>query len=1065
MRKLRILLLIVLLLFALCGFQTVFAEEEIRISFFDGEKEIFPNIDNGVYFIEYSEDLELNISGSLTAYPNAESVLRIKQGDNLYVTTDKKTFSDAGTYELMIEVKGGVVKSKTFTLIIEKKKVTDAYFDKDTLSIRYGEKSDPLLILPESVYGNAMVEYRFYRQDGTEIEKVDSVGEYKVKGVINGKNYYGEIEDTFIVNKADCYIEVENNYVEVSYKLSEAGVNGYDLQEMFGVSVKNTEIDYPLVFEVKGNNDKDFYESRYIRKVDSYLVNISFKGNVDCFENGNVTATFILKKSDISFSISNYVTVIYDNELDIVKSVRDDMYNNDYGYSVYGGGEKLGVDFSSALLSIAFYEDSSCQEEMRELPKNAREECYYYKLFFEGNDYFNGAESKASKLIIQRRNIIKEISVKSNIAYSCDEEYDILKTFSLPSVYSEKPLLCYYKIIENGEGVLLEEKPSKPGSYYCLVTIDSSNYYASFNVRYSIDKLSIPIEKLVVSGLEFTYGDTVSIAAEIKDFDIQDIDISYYLNTVKLEATPINAGVYVVCFSVVDDNYILEAERELVIHKKELGVAIAPIKAAYGDDIFVKSGGVYQDDCLSYEGLVLENDEAELNSVISLFAVLGEQKLYTKSPLLTVGSYTVKAEGEHRNYDISYGEGILTVEKRSLNVSVGNVEQYVGYKLSPKITVSNTAYNDLGRDYATLFECYYTESSGREVTDLVDGRYIIKVRLKSQYEGSSSIANYKMNYINGILTLLSNEKTDEEGNITIIGKFSSDEDFKVRTDISVSNYSKAIQKTSGKADVTEFYYVPYALPTTDGSSFKLRLKSSSLAKEGVKLLVSYDGIEFIEQEFVVVNGQMELSLNTMPSYYAVCVPEGSNLFLLVGLIVGGIVVVVAVVLIVLWRLGTFVKAKKKDGIRLSEGVIAPTEGRKTEDDELDEIIESFDYNSVKKEENPAERLARKESEELRAQYRLKLRRMRNMGDKSISDTMSTLGVDGASYDEEKAITMLIEADETKRKKEDEEKRKIKEKEEAIKKEETSFVVNERKIGTLSGRRVVPKTPHIDDDDF
>lgn len=1068
MRKLRILFLIAFILFAFCGVQWTFAEEEITLTFFNQGVEFTPNESNGVYSIEYSEDLNLQIKGGLAEYPNAESLLKIKQDGNVYVKTEGNALSNAGTYELMIEVKGDVVKSRTFTLVIEKKRVSNAYFDTDTLSIEYGEKIAPSLILPDGVYGNATVEYEFYNLNGEKLDSITSVGEYKVKGIINGKNYCGEIEDSFVINKANCYIEVENARVETNYKISNAGEQGYDLKEWLGVDIKGSDIDYPLSFKVKGNKDQAFYESRYINKVDSYLVEISFEGGSECFVNGSVSAVFILTKSDISFNISNYVTITYENDLDTVKAVRDEMYLSEYGYSVYGGGEKLGQYFSSASLNIAFFDDSSCDVEI-EPPQNVRENCYYYKLSFVGNDYFNEAESIPSKLIIQRRDITKEISVKATNSYRNDEAYDILTTFSLPDIYDEEASLSYYKTTENGEGNLemLEEKPSKPGYYICKVSIDSANYYASFNVSFSIGKIIIPEECLIVSKLEFTYGDKITIDAHLENYDIDNIVLDYYLKGAKLDGIPTNAGNYTVRFSVIDDNYQLDVEKPLTIGKKTLSVSINSLNVAYGEDIFVKKNGSYQEDYLVFDGLVNENDGIELKSLISLYVLLGDTELYEKSPLLVVGSYPVKARGEHMNYSITYQEGKINIEKRTLNISVGNIEQYYGYNISPQITVGNTAYSDSANDLATLFECYYTESSGREVTELAVGRYTIKVRLKSEYEGNSAVENYKFSYKNGNLTLLSNEKSDEEGNITIIGKFSSSENFVVRTDLSYGSFGKAIQKASGKVDITEFYYVPYALPTTDGSSFSLRLKSSSIAKDGVMLLVSYDGSEFIEQEFTVVNGQMELTLSTMPSYYAVCVPVKTNLPLIIGLIVGGVVVVAVVVtFIILWMSGAFVKAKKKDETKLSEGVIAPKDGRRSEDDELDEIIENFDYSTVKKEENPAERLARKEMEELREQYRLRLRRLRNMGDKSISDTMKEAGITDSSFDEEEAITRMIEIDEAKRKAEEEEKRKIEEEEKAKEEKEKTFVVNERKTGTLSGGGVAPKnTWRVDDDDF
>lgn len=1068
MRKVHILLLMVLVLFTLCSFQFVLAEDEISLVFYDGESEITPSVSGDVYTIEYHEDMKLNIKGSLSGNPDEKSVLRIKKEGNIYEKTDVNSFSNAGTYELMIDFGGEVVKSKYFTLVIEKKKVTEASFDQNTLSIEYGEVPSPLLILPDGVYGNATVKYEFYTVGGDKLEKIDGVGNYKVKGIIEGKNYFGEIEDDFIVKKASCTIEVENDYVEANYKISEAGVNGYDLQKMLGVTVKGSTFERPLTYKVKGNSDKDFTEARYIRKVDSYIVEISFEGNQNNFEHGSVSATFILTKSDITFAISSYITVTYDDNLDVAKVVRDDMYLDEYGYSVYGGGEKLGQDFSSALLKITFYEDSDCTTEMAEPPKDASNDCYYYKLSFDGNDYYNMAESAPSKLIIERKNIVKEISIKVNNVYRSEEDYDIATTFTIPAKYDQEPTFSYYKA-SSVEGELdesLDEKPTMPGNYLCRVAIQANNYYASFNVSFSIERIAIPQDKLTVSNLEYTYGDRIEVSAVLADYDVDGLEISYYSKDTKLENPPINAGIYRVIVSVVDEMYRLEVEKELTINKKRLTITINPMSAVYGDNILIKKNGVYQEDYLSFDGLI-NDDKAEVISGISLYVSLGEQELYEKSSLLVVGNYTVKAHGEHRNYDITYQDGNLAIVKRTLNISVGNIEQYIGYKLAPQITVTNTAYTDQGADIAILFECYYTEASGREVTDLVSGRYSIKVRLKGIYEGNSALANYSPNYINGVLNLLSNEKKDEGGNITIIGKFSADENFKVRTDIPASDYSKAIQKTSGKADVTEFYYIPYALPTTDGSSFKLRLKSSSVAKEGVMLLVSFDGQEFIEQEFTIVNGQMELTLTAMPSYYAVCVPTESNLPLIIGLAVGGVVILIAVaVLIKLWHSGAFVKAKKKDETKLSEGVIAPTDGRKSEDDELDEIIEQFDYSTVKKEENPAERLARKEMEELREQYRLRLRRMRNMGDKSISDTMTAAGIDGASFDEEEAITKMIQADEARRKKEEEERLKAEEEEKAKKEKETSFVVNERKTGTLSGGGVAPKAPrNVDDDDF
>ena len=101
---------------------------------------------------------------------------------------------------------------------------------------------------------------------------------------------------------------------------------------------------------------------------------------------------------------------------------------------------------------------------------------------------------------------------------------------------------------------------------------------------------------------------------------------------------------------------------------------------------------------------------------------------------------------------------------------------------------------------------------------------------------------------------------------------------------------------------------------------------------------------------------------------------------------------------------------------------APTKGlqHKSEEEELDELIQNFDESTVRRELTPAERIALREKEEKYNQYRLRLQRMRGSGDKSMQDKLAGLQLGAA--DDDAIIARMIAEDEARAKELEEERR-------------------------------------------
>ena len=210
--------------------------------------------------------------------------------------------------------------------------------------------------------------------------------------------------------------------------------------------------------------------------------------------------------------------------------------------------------------------------------------------------------------------------------------------------------------------------------------------------------------------------------------------------------------------------------------------------------------------------------------------------------------------------------------------------------------------------------------------------------------------------------------------------------------------------------------------------------------------------------FLTANNKITVVLAEGFDGFVICIPTPYDYTWIIILACGAaLLVAIVVVLIVLYKKGMFIKGKTKMGEK-----VQPTMGHVTEDEEFESMIAGFDTSTVSKEKSFAEELEAKKEKELYEQYRLRLERSRQAGDKRIEDMLKEKGV--TRIDDEAIIRQMIEND-RKRAKEIEE-QEAREKAEAEAKAEAERRVVVKKSsgdGSYTQKTFAPKKKNNDGD--
>lgn len=1047
---------------------TIFANADMRgdilVTFKNKGIEITPTkIDNG-YSMEYVPDMIISISGSISSDPNARSESTIRQGEKILNSINK-----AGVYEISVIVypsSGGSFIVESFEFEVFPKEIKDIKFDLQSVNITYSDELAPKLLIDEVEEKNSIISYTYYNYDDnsltTEIQPPQNVGNYWIVAEISGDYYCGRAVSAFSISPNNASIDLQYQNPEITYVREDTGDNGYKITELLGATIENTNNIEKHELKTYIETDEGYVEQQYILKPNTYNYMLFF-ANGENYSAEPIYGTIELKKADTELVFEKGIKIPYSNDLDAI-DVAKSFFNKDGGYTVFSLETKGKVsEISENQISIRFFDKDG--NPLEQPPQNVGE--YEIVVEFEGNDYYNPTSSQSIPFEIERRDISNEIIVYAEQNFGYGSDYNVENYFIIPDKYSVIPIYKYQEI--DSENQILSEKPVAPGSYMAILSIDEECYFGTKKFVFTISKLAIPESAIKVDNLEYVYGENLNIQVNVdSEYNVKSDEISLSflsLGGEQFDGTPVSAGKYTVKIHVENTIYQTDVTRELTISKKDLTISAKDREVTYGNPLFsLDENKGYREEDFVIEGLVNSTDVASVLASITVF--VGDEGYTTNNMNMVVGTYDMRLSGTHLNYNIIDGGcGKLTVAKRVLTIRTSSVKQYVGYSFPPTITVENSVYNDLAENMVYLFEVYYSLENGEllNTQPSLTGTYQINAKVKSENIDCLELKNYTLNFIGSTLTLLNNQKTDSENLFILEGKFDTNTELNVKTITANEAVEKAIKTVDKKYDVAKLYFIQYTFNTVDDSRFVLKLNRKGIDVENAKIMIGYNTDSFEEVDYTVQGDYIVIRLDNMASYYAICTPHKLPVLWIIVIAVA-VVLVLGGVGVFLWIYftGANVKARKNEAT-LSSAVTA-TQGLKTEDEEFDELLETFDQSTVQKHEDPANRISRQIKEAEREQYRLYLRRMRASTDRNALDKMKELGLT-SDFDEEKAIDQLIEEDRKKCLKREEEEARIKQEEEKKKQEATSFTINQRKSGTLSGASmpIKPTKKNVDDD--
>lgn len=1044
-----------------------YTSNDMQITFKNNSLEFTPTKTENGYSMEYIPDMLISISGSIPSDKSARS--------DTTITLDGERVSSiykAGSYEVTVSVypsDGSSFVFKQFKFEVLKKELQDLRFDPQSINLIYLDELNPKILLDTVVEKSTTTSFVYYT-DSTKTTRLETppknVGEYWVEGIVSGDNFFGRAESKLTISKSNAEIHNLFTYPEITYSKEDAGENGYDIIELLGATVTNTNTPQKHQLKTFIKVGDEWREQSHLLIPNTYDYKLCFDGEENYAQEA-IFGRIVLKKADIEIVANeNALTIPYADNLDAFSAVKS-FLNKANGFSVKSLTTGLEVsEINENQLSVTFFDLNG--NPMDEPPQSVG--VYGVNIELVDSLFYNPRESGIITFEIVKRNISDEIIVFAEQKFDYGENYDVESYFSIPSKYSAIPTFELKEIDLDGEIIrALDEKPTLPGRYMAVLHVEDENYFGEKKFIFTILKVQIPESAFIIENLEYVYGDEIGILCEV--------DIKYHnypnvitpsfktMNGEKLDSEPQDVGTYIVSYRFENAIYVGEVEKTLTISKKDLRISAMNRVVTFGNPLFtLDENNAYKSDDFIIVGLV---QEADLPSILSSITVyVGDDNHTTNNVSMVVGNYGMKIEGNHPNYNIiDDNSGVLTIAKRTLTVRTSSVKQYVGFPYSPSITVENSVYNDLAENMVYLFEVFYSTEDGLVLNTppTLAGTYLINARVKADSIDSLQLKNYELNFVGSTLTLLNNQKSDSENQIILEGKFDANIELVVRTMKVSKDFENVIKEVDKKYDIAKLYYIQYTFNTVDDSSFVMKINRAGIDLQNAKIMVGYNAETFEEVPFTIQGDYIVIRLENMASYYAICTPHKLSLVWIIVIVVG-VVLLLAGVGVFLWIYfsGATVKARKNEAT-LSSAVTA-ADGVKTEDEEFDELLENFDESTVQKHEDPAKRISREKKEAEREQYRLYLRRMRASADKNTLDKLGELGIT-SDFDEEKAIDQLIERDRKERLRLEEEETRRKAEEEKKKQEETSFTINERRTGTLSGatQPVVPKKKKVDDD--
>ena len=1044
---------------------TAIADVKYDLVLLNGGEEI-PDVTFGdpvdgkpVYQVTYREGLALTVATTTQLGADVNyGTLKDSDGNAIQI------IREVGTYTFSC-----VVSNQQFTAIIQVSPIpVTLQWVESSLSCEYGQTPAPQATVTS---GQTGVTLRYRNVSGEGDFAVSGVGNYTVVCEAVG-NYSGSISGTFVVSPSQAVITVTTPPTETV-----VWDGAYYVKTRFGVTVSEG-YDALSLDKVKVIVGGAVVNSGVINAVGTYTVSFAFDdNNPDNFAYSNFNATdsyqLTIERAPLALVFeAGGMGVPYNPDPAYPQLVYDAFANGTVCF-VSGDVEVEGLD--NSLLDIVYLDAD--KEALEGGPVAVGD--YYLRLSYPETSTYSAAQAVDVPFHIVRADVSSGITVKvdgtavgirtiKEFAYGEAFEY----SFALPEVYADlanRTFGVYQRETAEGEWDNLDGVPQLPGSYRYRVTLTDVNVYADTYRSFVIQRAALvaeELEDLGVMAISTYYGMVIPFHPDIPEYEEDGTWIVMYEGEgyPRSAVYPRAVGVYDVYLSLEGDSlytYSHLFNHALSIERRDVRLTVTDKTVAYGN---AWSGTILRtdmdvtvnvDDEMGYYAIV-EGDEEAILSALGLVAVDEDGNVYTQptASMIAGNRYALRLVGEHPSYEIHGEDGTLNIGRRSLTVTADSLTVYKSSRERDlTLTLANVASWD---DEEALAACFAVRIAGgldwSEAMSAVSNLSLSYDLEAYKATDSTLLANYNPSYRAGKLTVRPTTLVTNDSDFGVEGQFSQ-EDSLTLIKGNPSSYSSVVKQVLRGYVARTVYEIRQTVSTERNTGIVV----SIVAPQDAKILVSYDGVNFDEVDYTYVGGRAVFSQTVMATRYVICTKQDIP-WLLIGACGGGgagLILIIIVVAVILKK-----KNEKRQKEELQAVTTAPTKGlqHKSEEDELDELIENFDESTVQRELTPAERIALREKEEKYNQYRLRLQRMRGSGDKSMQDQLATLQLGAA--DDDAIIARMIAEDEAKAKALEEEILKEREEEE----NKPQAVILERKEGVLEQRSFAP-TAKDDDDDF
>lgn len=287
----------------------------------------------------------------------------------------------------------------------------------------------------------------------------------------------------------------------------------------------------------------------------------------------------------------------------------------------------------------------------------------------------------------------------------------------------------------------LTGRPSDAGEYMAMFkyVFGPDDNYVTRALYFTISPKTVNVT-LDGSEVKIVYGDEIELgnAKYTSDDNAIELQINYSTNAERYSAVG-NYSLYGEVAAVTDGkiaNYEFKViPGTLSVVRKNVYIKANDVSTVYGEEVIFSDFTVYTDD-----GVNVWSDYADAAQLKVNFSV--------QSGILVVGTYDISVSADNQNYNVypTTASGKLTVEKRTLTVTVGNVNITYGTGELPVLTGSITGgspvYGDTLREVTGVYKEGVTaldrltvNAEGYNLTDYIDlSATLVSAQTGTNYE-------------------------------------------------------------------------------------------------------------------------------------------------------------------------------------------------------------------------------------------------------------------------------------------------------------------------------------------